>query len=206
MGRALVMAWVVLAGCEKTKPAPATEAKTASVSPRGTFPSYEAWCSGLGKGTCTGEWEGHTPGVSELGTYRFVVVEYLNHRDGEGKTRDVYLELKHAAGVSYFALGTARLGKIVTSLMVKELVDRPGALEVRTVSRTSPKFTYSDYYAVSFIVPGAKGFGVIEFPVGKIIGNNEGETKGTVGTAEWHSGKITLKGTGVGDGEWTLSP
>jgi hypothetical protein len=202
-------ACVLLAGCDKKEPvsgaAPAAPKGMLPVQKLPAFSSYEDWCQHIGKGTCTGQWEGHAPGTSNLGPYRFVVVEYTELRDGEGTARDVFFELKTARGFSYFAIGRTRPGKVSTSVMVSDVVDRPGALELRTVFRTSPRFTFSDYHSACFIVNGPNSLGVAEIALGKVIGNTEGESKGTPGEATWHDGKVTVKGASIADGEWTIA-
>lgn len=209
MRRYLVAAGLLLAGCDKSdsaraaSTAPAARALTAA--PIQTFASYDAWCARMGKG-CKGEWEGHASGTSALGPYRFVAVEYTGLKDGEGPALDVFLELKTSRGFGYLSLGRTRVGKVTTSVLVKEVVDRPGALELRAVFRTSPRFTFSDYYSTDFIVEGPNGLGVVEVALGKIVGNNDtGTTTGTIGQAQWQAGKVILKGANVADGEWAIT-
>lgn len=211
MGRVLAAAaCLLLAGCEKSD-APAvpvaagTAARTLEAAPVPTFPSYEVFCTRVGDGTCKGEWEGHLPGTSALGPYRFVAVEYSELRDGEGTARDVFLELKTARGFSYLSLGRTRPGRVATSIMVKNIVDRPGALEVQTVFRTQPRFTHSDYFGSNFLVEAPKGLAVVQLALGKIVGDETGRTTGSFGEAQWKDGKVIVKGASVTDGEWAIS-
>jgi hypothetical protein len=208
MKRLLVVTALLLAGCEKTEPSPgpaAVPAKTLGVAPLLAYPSPEAWCAGQSKGTCRGEWVGHPSGTSALGAYRFIVVEYTELRDGQGPTRDVLFELKTARGFSYLPLGHEREGKQATALMVKDVVDRPGALEVRTTFRSRTRAIYSDYHSAIFILPGANGPGAVEVALGKTVGDDTGKTSGSVGEAQWQAGKVSLKGASLADGEWAIA-
>ena len=208
MSRLLAVACLLLAACSKTEPAPAgSGAKTLGTVPLAAFASFEAWCGRLSKGACKGEWEGHPPGTSALGAYRFVRVEYPEPKDGQGPVVDVFFELKTSRGFAYHLLGSTRTGKVTNSVMVKEVVDRPGALELRVVYRTAPRFSYSDYYGSSFILEGPSGLAVVEVALGKIVGDiNTGNTTGTIGEAQWQVGKVRVKGASIPDGEWSVSP
>jgi hypothetical protein len=196
----------LLAACDKTdNPAGAGGGKLVAV-PLPYFASYDTWCAHLGNGVCKGDWDGHVPGTSALGAYRFVLVEYTELRDGQGPARDVFLELVTPKGNVYFGLGRTRKGQVTTSVMVHEVVDRPGALELRTVFRTSPRFTQSDYHNAIFILEGPRGLGVVEVPLGKIVGDDTGKTSGAIGNAQWQNGKLSLKGAAIADGMWTMTP
>ncbi len=171
-----------------------------------SYPSPEVWCAGQSRGVCRGEWVGHAAGTSALGAYRFIAVEYAEQRDGQGPSSDILLELKTARGFAYLPLGHEREGKHATALMVKDVVDRPGALELRTTFRSQTRAVYSDYYSAIFIVPGADGPGAVEVALGKTVGDDTGKTSGTIGEAQWQAGKVRLKGASLADGEWAIAP
>ncbi len=202
----LVAASLVLAACEKTDGAGAGGVKLTAVA-LPYFPSYEVWCARTlnVKGVCKGEWSGRNPGKSAFGPYRFVTVEFAEQRDGLGPARDVFFELATGKGNVYLGLGRTREGQVTTSVMVQDVVDRPGALELRTAFRTMPRFTHSDYHSAQFIVEGGRGLGVVEVPLGKIVGDDTGKTDGSIGQAEWKDGKIRLKGATLPDGEWPVT-
>jgi hypothetical protein len=206
----LAAACLFAAACDRnsSKGAASTASaeRTLTAAPLAVFPSFDAWCGRLTNGVCKGQWEGYAPGATELGAYRFVVVEVADVKEGAGSYRDIYLELRTSRGLSYLTLGRTRDGQVTTSVLVKEVLDRPGALEVRWVFRNAPRLSHSDFWKVYFIVEGRSGPGAVEVALGNLNSDSSGNTEGTLGEAQWRAGTIRVKGASlIADGDWAVA-